>query len=105
MSPRPLLLALQLSACAALAAALAPAAREARIVELLGKGRVGLPQSDEVELDDLVDESRVAGHDDRPSNVTDRKKPRSSVRKTHRGERPFDERTYHLVLLVPMQVT
>ena len=59
----------------------------------------------EVELDDLVDESRVAGHDDRPSNVTDRKKPRSSVRKTHRGERPFDERTYHLVLLVPMQVT
>ena len=54
MSPRPLLLALQLSACAALAAALAPAAREARIVELLGKGRVGLPQSDEVELDELV---------------------------------------------------
>ena len=32
----------------------APAAREARIVELLGKGRVGLPQSDEVELDELV---------------------------------------------------
>ena len=49
MSPRPLLLlALPLSA------ALAPAAREARIVELLGKGRVGLPQSDEVELDELV---------------------------------------------------
>ena len=51
MSPRPLLLlALHLS----LATSLAPAAREARIVELLGKGRVGLPQSDEVELDELV---------------------------------------------------
>ena len=51
MSPRPLLLlALQLSA----GTALQPAAREARIVELLGKGRVGLPQSDEVELDELV---------------------------------------------------
>ena len=34
--------------------ALAPPAREARIIELLGKGRVGLPQSDEVELDELV---------------------------------------------------
>ena len=51
MSPRPLLLlALHLSA----SDALAPAAREARIIELLGKGRVGLPQSDEVELDELV---------------------------------------------------
>ena len=51
MSPRPLLLlALHLSA----GNGLAPAAREARIVELLGKGRVGLPQSDEVELDELV---------------------------------------------------
>ena len=51
MSPRPLLLlALHLSA----GCALAPAAREARIIELLGKGRVGLPQSDEVELDELV---------------------------------------------------
>ena len=34
--------------------ALAPPAREARIIELLGKGRVGLPQSDEIELDELV---------------------------------------------------
>ena len=34
--------------------ALAPPAREARIIELLGKGRVGPPQSDEVELDELV---------------------------------------------------
>ena len=27
-------------------------------------------------------------------NVTDRKKARSSVGRTHRGDKPFDERTY-----------
>ena len=48
--PRGAVLLLLLRYCTALA----PPAREARIIELLGKGRVGLPQSDEVELDELV---------------------------------------------------
>jgi len=47
MSPHSLLLL-------AAAAALAPPAREARIIKLLGRGRVGLPLADKVELDGLV---------------------------------------------------
>jgi hypothetical protein len=54
MARRPPVAALLLLLRCCSTTALAPPAREARIIELLGKGRVGLPQSDEVELDELV---------------------------------------------------